>query len=128
MRELLVAEPVVAKRLGLVKQFIATQSTDRSWAILMLEFKLYALRRPQSRERLEKIYKEISTASNRDFVELLFGDNLNKDTRQGIERRLSVIGSIVSAVILESHFRPKLFSKPHIETLLREIFDALIHA
>jgi hypothetical protein len=37
------------------------------------------------------------------------------------------MGAIVSAVILESHFRPKLLPRQQLKAVLEELYDALIH-
>jgi len=39
-----------------------------------------------------------------------------------------LLGSILSAVNLESLYRPKLMSKQHLQPVLDELFKALIHA
>jgi AcrR family transcriptional regulator len=122
------AEPEISKRPEIFKHWLATQVSDHAWGTLMLEFKLYALRRPQSRERLQRTYDLLFKSSGSDFIELLFGHGLDKTTRVAIERRLAVMGAIVSAAILESHFRPKLLTKQHLQGVLHELYGALIHA
>jgi hypothetical protein len=92
----------------------------------MLEFKLYALRRPQSREKLQRTYDLMFKSSGNDFIETLFGHALDKASRSAIERRSAVMGAIMSAVILESHFRPKLLPKQHLQTMLEDLYEALI--
>ena len=66
-------------------------------------------------------------SSGKDFVVLLFGNTLDKAARAATERRLAVMGAILSAVILESHFRPKLLTRQHMHEVLRELCEALIH-
>jgi hypothetical protein len=58
----------------------------------------------------------------------LFGEDMDKASRNAAERRLAVMGAILSAVILESHFRPKLLPKQHLQGVLEELYEALIHA
>lgn len=128
VRRIIEAEPVVSKRPGIFRDWIATQAADQTWGTLMLEFKLYALRRPESREKLLRMYELMQRASGNDFIELLFGANLDKATRAAVERRLVILGAILSAVNLESHFRPKLMPKQHVQALLDELYKALIHA
>jgi hypothetical protein len=67
-------------------------------------------------------------SSGEDFIATLFGSDLDKATRAAIERRLAVMGAIVSAVILESHFRPKLLPKQQLQAVLEELYEAMIHA
>jgi len=86
------------------------------------------LRRPESREKLQRMYDLLFKSSGKDFIELLFGNKLDTATRAAIERRLAVMGAILSAVILESHFRPKLLPQQHLKQLLDELYKALIHA
>jgi len=38
------------------------------------------------------------------------------------------MGAVMSAVVLESHFRPALLPKAQIHAVLEELFEALIHA
>ncbi len=128
IRQVIEAERVVSKRPGIFRNWIAAQAGDQTWGTLMLEFKLYALRRPESREKLLRMYDLMAKASGNDFIELLFGADLNKAARAAVERRLVILGAILSAVNLESHFRPKLMSKQHLQPVLDELFEALIRA
>jgi AcrR family transcriptional regulator len=126
IRQVIEAEPEVSKRPGIFKRWLTTQLSDQAWGTLMLEFKLYALRRPQSREKLQHTYDLMFKSSGNDFIETLFGHKLDKASRAAIERRFAVMGAIMSAVILESHFRPKLLPKQHLQTVLEDLYEALI--
>jgi AcrR family transcriptional regulator len=129
MRHVIEAEPDVSKRHGIFKRWLAVGLSDHALGTLMLEFKLYALRRPQSREKLRHMYDLLLLkSSGDDFIGALFGYDLDKPTRATIERRLAVMGAIVSAVILESHFRPKLLPRQQLQAVLEELYEALIHA
>jgi hypothetical protein len=72
------------------------------------------------------MYELMAKASGRDFIELLFGADLDKVARAAVERRLVILGAIMSAVNLESHFRPKLLPKQQMKTVLNELYEALI--
>ena len=128
MRQALEIEPIVSKRLAIFKQWLGAQVSDQSWGTLMLEFKLYALRRPESRDKLLKLYEKVASSSVHDFIKLLFGDGLSKPARVGVERRLAIMGAVLSAVALESHFKPHLFPKLQMKAVLEELFEALVHA
>jgi AcrR family transcriptional regulator len=128
VRQAIEAEPLVAKRPEIFREWIAAQADDHAWSTLMLEFKLYALRRPESREKLLHMYDLMTKASGKDFIELLFGANLDKAARAAAERRLVILGALLSAVNLECLYRPKLMSKQQLQPVLDELFAALIHA
>ena len=127
IRQAIEAEPDIAARPGIFKRWLTAQLSDHTWGTLMLEFKLYALRRPESREKLENMFDLLFKSSGKDFVVSLFGANLDKAARAAAERRLAVMGAILSAVILESHFRPKLLTKQHVQEVVGELCEALIH-
>jgi len=128
IRQVLEAEPEVSKRPAIFRRWMATQAGDHSWGTLMLEFKLYAMRRPESRQKLLHMYEMMAKASGRDFIELLFGPGLDKASRAAAERRLTILGAILSAVNLESHFRPKLLPRQQVQAILDELYDALIRS
>ncbi len=127
MRRVVEEEPEFSKRFGIFKRWIASQVGDHTWGILMMEFKLYALRRPESRAKLQHTFDLLFKSSGNDFIELLFGANLDKTKRAAIERRLVVMGAIQSAVVLESNFRPKLLPKAQLQGFLEELYEALLH-
>src|SRR5580698_7839943 len=85
IRHVIEAEPDVSKRPGIFKRWLAAQLSDHSWGTLMLEFKLYALRRPESREKLQHLYELMFKSSGNDFIEVLFGRNLDKASRAAVE-------------------------------------------
>jgi AcrR family transcriptional regulator len=128
MRQEIEGEPIITKRPAIFRRWLAAQAGDTSWGTLMLEFKLYALRRPESREKLVTMYDQMAKSSGTDFIELLFGANLDKAARAAVESRFAILGAIVSAVNLESHFRPKLLPKHQLHTVLNELYEALIRA
>lgn len=128
MRQVIEAEPLISKRQVIFREWIAAQAGDHTWGTLMLEFKLYALRRPESREKLLHMYELMGKASGSDLIELLFGARLDKAARAAAERRLVILGAMLSAVNLESLYRPKLMTKQHLQPVLDELFKTLIRA
>ena len=120
-------EPDLRKRPGIFKRWVAAQVCDPSWGTLTLEFKLYAVRRPELSEKLLKLYNSLFNVSANNLVEMLFGKSLSRARRTGVERRLAVMGGALSALVLESHFRPELLPAKHLQKMAEELFEALIH-
>jgi AcrR family transcriptional regulator len=120
-------EPDLKNRPAIFKRWLTNQGSDPSWGTLMLEFKLYALRRPTSRKKLQHLYKLLENASGNNFIELLFGKGLAKSTRAAAECRLSAIGAALSALVLESHFRPELFPENQLKSVTEELIESLLH-
>ena len=128
MRQAVETESDIAKRPAIFRHWLRNQAGNHTWGTLMLEFKLYAMRRPESRDKLMHMYDTMAKSTGVDFVELLFGKSLDKTARAAVERRLAILGAILSAVNLESHFRPKLLSKQQLQVVLDELYEALIRA
>ncbi len=107
--------------------FYVDLASDRTWPILTLEFKLFALRHPESKVRLRKVFEMTKAAGDPSLHRQVFG-NLSRDRRSENEASLSALGPVVSALILESHFEPALLSEKALRRLLGRIFDALFPA
>ena len=82
MRQVVEAEPEVSKRVEIFKRWLSTAG-DHTWGILMMEFKLYALRRPESREKLQNRMTSCSSHPARISSSYSLGMHLNKATRAG---------------------------------------------
>jgi hypothetical protein len=117
------AEPGMGKRLGIMRQWIVDQVGDPTWGTLPLEFKLYAVRRPESKERLLKLYDELFGDFARDLPSLLFGSGLSRRERENLDRRFAALGGALSGMSLESDFRPSLRPAKHLQKLVGELFD-----
>jgi AcrR family transcriptional regulator len=113
--------------LDIFRDFYVGVLHDRTWPILMLEFKLYALRHPESKERLRKSF-EISkaTTENRGY-EQMFGQ-LKRARKEDNDLALAALGPIVNGLVLESHFETEILSEKGLRRILGKIFDALFPA
>ena len=95
--------------------------------ILTLEFKLFALRHPDSKERLRKAF-EMSRAMNDDAMNRQLFGQLTRGQKSDNDLSLLSLGPIVSGLILESHFEPDRLSEKALRRILGRIFDALFPA
>jgi AcrR family transcriptional regulator len=109
------------------RDFFVALADDRVWPILMLEFKLFALRRPESREPYRKAFEMSKAAHDYTAYQQMFGP-LNRTDKKDTDLAQVALAPIISALILESHFEPALLSRPGLRRLLARIFDALFPA
>ena len=121
-------EPDLKERRGIFKRWLVEQICGPESGTLTLEFKLYAVRRPEMRDKLLDLYNAIFMGTDGDLLEVLFGKKQTKATRTTIEKRLAVMGGALSALILERHFRPALLGPKDLQQFAEEIFDALLPA
>jgi len=109
------------------REFYVRAAQDRTWPILTLEFKLFALRHPESKERLRKAFEMSKAASDDTSYERLFG-KLTRESKKDIDLSLLALGPILSGLILESYFEPDNLSEKSLRQILGRIFDALFPA
>ena len=97
---------------------------DKTWPILTLEFKLFALRHPESRDRLRQAFEMTKTTSHGFTLEDMFGP-LSSRRKREVELAGLALGPVVTALILESFFEPERLSDKAIRQILGRVFDAL---
>lgn len=95
---------------------------EPSWAILLLEFKLYALRRPREQKQLRRLYHELLHGPAAEKVYELGPHPNGLDA----ETRFSALMSFVSGVVLDMMFDPGFTNLQQARTLLGGVFDSLV--
>jgi hypothetical protein len=106
------------------REFYAKLVDDRTWPILMLEFKLYAHRHPESEERLRKAMRIATPIDNDEQFAYMYG-KVSARQRADIELSVLALAPVLSGLILESSFEPERMSKKALGRLLGKLFDAL---
>jgi AcrR family transcriptional regulator len=112
------------QRVELVKRLFLRSLEDESWPILMLEFKLLALRNKASLERIRELYRLLYEDMSR-VLQTEAGVSTVL-TRQRDVIAFAVLRGIPSAVILEKQFNPHLISTAVAREVFESIFDALL--
>lgn len=109
------------------REFFVGLAADRTWPILTLEFKLFAIRHPESKERLRKAFEMSKPAYGGEAYKQMFGA-LTGEQRADNDLALAALGPIVTGLILESYFEPQVLSEKGLRRILGRIFDAMIPA
>jgi AcrR family transcriptional regulator len=112
-------------KIKVLRAMLVRKASDKSWAMLGLEFKLFALRQPKLKARLQRLMSMLHSTSKRESFRGIFGD-LKPKEMHAFERRMALVGSVMSAAVLESHFRPELLSGKNMDAVLEEVFEALV--
>jgi AcrR family transcriptional regulator len=106
------------------REFYVGLLSDNAFSILALEFKLYGLRHPESKERFRSAHELSRAAGDEDPYMQMFGE-LSRGARADNDLALAALAPIISGLILESNFEPKVLSKKGLRRILGRIFDAL---
>jgi AcrR family transcriptional regulator len=109
------------------REFYVGLADDTTWPILTLEFKLFALRHPESKERLRKAYEMSKTTRDVALPEQVFGQ-ITREQQTDHDLSITALGPIVSGLILESYFEPRILSEKGLRRILGRIFDAFFPA
>lgn len=112
------------QRMRAFRDFYVGLVEDRTWPILTLEFKLFALRHPESKGRLRKALEMTKPPQDNDMRKQLFGP-LTGEQQVDNDLALLALGPIISGLMLESHFEAEMLSEKGLRRLLGNIFDAL---
>lgn len=120
-------EPDLNERRSIFKRWLIEQICAPESGTLTLEYKLYAVRRPELRAKWLDLYNALFAGADGLSIELLFGDKQPKAARLEIEQRFAVLGGALTALILERQFRPALLPANRLRKFAEEIFDALVH-
>lgn len=113
------------RRHEVFREFFVGLAKDRAWPILTLEFKLFAIRHPESKERLRKAFEMSKPAYNGSAYEQMFG-KLTVEQKADNDLALAALGPIVTGLMLESYFEPKVLDEKGLRRILGRIFDALL--
>jgi AcrR family transcriptional regulator len=114
----------IEQRLAIVKKLFLGALRNENWPILMLEFKLLALRNKASLQRVRDLYKLIYEDMGRA---VLSGRGISTpETKERDIIALAILRGIPGAVILEQQFNPGLISSAVADHVFETIFDALL--
>jgi AcrR family transcriptional regulator len=128
MQKLLAESTSVEGNIAALRKFSLHLAEDEAWALLMLEFKLFTIRHPESKKRLQGFFAELASANReQQFVEWLGPSGKGKEA---ISRAVAIrtLQPMLSALVLEAAFEPALLGKDVIRKVAGRIFDALLKA
>lgn len=108
------------------RQFSLQLLEDQAGAFLMLEYKLYALRHPESAARLQSYYAEIFTPEGEQRITRLLG--ASGDGKEEINRlaAVKILQPLLSTLVVEAKFSPETFGQDVIRKIANVIFEALL--
>ena len=129
MREMLAGSTSMEQNLQIFRKFYVGSLEDKSWLLLLLEFKLLAIRHPESKERLRKVHRELlPQAREEEELAKVFGSGGHG--KAALSRSVAVVtlAPILSALAVEAQFEPALLEEHALKKVAGRLFDALLMA
>lgn len=125
MQKMLAASTSIEGNLAAMRRYFLESATNDSWGFLLLEFKLYTVRHPDSLARLRRVYEGILPANEEAAYSALLGPS--PKGKVSIGRASAVYGAFaaLTALQLEAKFNPEVLSGESLKKVAARIFDAM---
>lgn len=126
MEALLAKSTTVEGNIAALRTFYLGRAEDQAWSLLLLEFKLFAMRHPESKKRLQSLYAEVSSKGSEDkYAATLGAAGRGKDA---ISRVIAVLAlqPMISGLVLEAQLENVLSEKGVVRKIAGRIFDAML--
>ncbi len=115
------------ERLEALREYYVSRVADRQWSILILEFKLYALRHPRLRAKLASTYRSIRSKMRWGDIARIWKTSPEhmRETEEVIRIALQIV---LNGLVLERAYDPATISEPQVSLLLRKLFNFMMEA
>ncbi len=127
LQEALAGSASGERNLRVLRKFFISLLEDEAWCILVLEFKLYTKRHPESKEKFLKLYLD-RTHPNTSEANLaaLFGPPGKGAAYLSRSIALDTIAALLSALVIERDLAPSLKDPSVVKKVLAHLFDSLM--
>jgi AcrR family transcriptional regulator len=112
----------VRERLAALREHYVQCLADQTWVMLVLEFKLFAVRHPKLRSQLAAAHHRIRVSMKLDDVEELIG----LDDKKRTESTRAVLEGLFTGLFLQHAFDPERLSEQQAGHYLGALFDFLL--
>ena len=118
----------VAGNMAALREFYLQRAEDHGWALLLLEFKLFAMRHPELKKRLKNLYAGMLTKSDeKRLAGILGAASAGKDA---VSRVIAIeaMYPVICGLVLEAQLETNLSEEGVLEKVTNRIFDTLLDA
>lgn len=115
------------QRLDALCNYYVELIADRQWVLLMLEFKLFALRHGRLRAKLAEAHRRIRASLNLNEIRNLLPGRL-QGSAESEEARRAALEAALNGLVLERAYDPLRISEDQVVSTLRKIFNMLMEA
>lgn len=125
MQKMLSESTSIEGNLAMFRKYFLEFAANDAWGALILEFKLYAVRHPESLDRLRKVYDGILPADEEPAYSLLLG--AAPKGKSAISRTAAVhtAFAMLTALQLQSKFAPDRVTPEVVKRVAGKIFDSM---
>jgi AcrR family transcriptional regulator len=126
MKKILAGSTTVAGNMTALRNFYLERAEDQAWSLLLLEFKLFAMRHPELKKRLQSLYAEMLSRNDENRLADILGAAAKGKDAIGRVTAIQSLQPVISALVLEAQLETNLSDKNVIKKVANRIFDALM--
>jgi AcrR family transcriptional regulator len=126
MEAMLAKSTSVDGNIAALRRFYLKRVDDQAWNLLLLEFKLFAMRHPASRKRLQKLFAGMLSQNDEGRLASLLGAaGQGKGAVSRVEA-IQAMQPMISGLVLEARLGINILDKSAIRRLTDRVFEALL--
>lgn len=125
MQKMLAASTSIDANFAAFRKYFLEYGVDESWSFLLLEFKLYTVRHPESMERLHGLYEGILPPNEDAAYSALLGPAAKGKASISRASAVHAAFAMLTALQLESQFYPQRVSKEVMKKVAAKVFDSM---
>ncbi len=114
------------KKLAALRTHYAELARDRRLVLISMEFKLFAMRHPEARARLQSRHRRIRASFGELFSDLM--GELGKTLEIAYPAASACLGAVAQGLLLEHLLDPKTLSDEDVRHVLGHFFDSIFQA
>jgi AcrR family transcriptional regulator len=126
MEGLLAKSTTIDENIAVLRSFYLMLAEDHAWSLLLLEFKLFAMRHPTSKKRLQNLYAGALSQSDENRLAAILGAASKGKDAIGRVAAIQALQPLISGLVLEAQLQTNLSNKNIIKKIINRIFDALM--
>jgi AcrR family transcriptional regulator len=115
------------ERLAALREYYVNRIADRQWVMLLVEFKLFALRRGRHRARLAAGFRRARASVKSGALQQLLPERLHVSPDR-VEAQKAVLEAILNGLVLEHAYDPLRLPEGEAASALGRFFDVMTGA
>jgi AcrR family transcriptional regulator len=116
----------VEERVQTMRNYYLARVADRQWVMLVLEYKLFAVRHPNLRAKLAHKHRRIRSSLDLDLIPGVLPAKLQASSEY--EQLRTALEATLSGLVLEHAYDPKRISGEQVVSILRRVFNMLVES
>jgi AcrR family transcriptional regulator len=123
LRRLIQRRKTPAQKLAAFREYYVANSADRQWVMLLVEFKLYAIREPKLHQQLAEAHRDLRARLNSWMREAGIGAP-RQPFAESDDLRAALEGAYMG-LVLERAYDPRRLPDARMRELLGRVFDSV---